>query len=365
MNNNSIASFWEYNNNLHEGVKWTRSLFDHLFTLPYSEINDFFLKKAVFAALKGDNPNADKMYYLIPDDDFRYQLPLVPAMIERVVGSVVTYGIHASSPENLEKLMKLQGKKSKQVSAYTTDEEGRMTSGVHGGGGVYSILKGNVYAGGSTDIMSIVDKQGRRLVDLGPKSELAYAYDYEDLVKSSEYKKMVTDLLKFRRELTNKLVPLGRKSIEYDAKTGEIDEKKYVERAIDTSSPLVKGTIKRDFIKKYIDGSEKILMKHKDVFAKMYIGWARKQSKSWNSVADSYDELVMGNFEIVAVYLEDYIEEDFIMYFSGDPDDAFFTIDDYELPSLEEVIRRNNFKFPVKIATNTHQLLPKIIDKLK
>ena len=106
-------------------------------------------------------------------------------------------------------------------------------------------------------------------------------------------------------------------------------------------------------------------MKHKDVFAKMYIGWARKQSKSWNSVADSYDELVMGNFEIVAVYLEDYIEEDFIMYFSGDPDDAFFTIDDYELPSLEEVIRRNNFKFPVKIATNTHQLLPKIIDKLK
>ena len=97
----SIASFWEYNNNLYEGVKWTRSLFDHLFTLPYSEINDFFLKKAVFAALKGDNPNADKMYYLIPDDDFRYQLPLVPAMIERVVGSVVTYGIHASSPENL------------------------------------------------------------------------------------------------------------------------------------------------------------------------------------------------------------------------------------------------------------------------
>ena len=46
----SIASFWEYNNNLYEGVKWTRSLFDHLFTLPYSEINDFFLKKAVMTA---------------------------------------------------------------------------------------------------------------------------------------------------------------------------------------------------------------------------------------------------------------------------------------------------------------------------
>ena len=356
----SIASFWEYNNNLYEGVKWTRSLFDHLFTLPYSEINDFFLKKAVFAALKGDNPNADKMYYLIPDDDFRYQLPLVPAMIERIVGSVVTYGIHASSPENLEKLMKLQGKKSKQVSAYTTDEEGRMTSGVHGGGGVYSILKGNVYAGGSSDIMSIVDKQGRRLVDLGPKSEIAYAYDYEDVMRSSAYKKMWMDLLTFRRSISNKLIPAGKKSIENNP---DYKENSYVERAIDTS--LISGGTKRDFIKKYIDGTEKILMKHKDVFAKMYIGWARKQSKSWNSVADSYDELVMGNFEIVAVYLEDYIEEDFIMYFSGDPDDAFFTIDDYELPSLEEVIKRNNFKFPVKITTDSHQLLPKIIDKLK
>ncbi len=354
-----MHSFWEYNNNfvLSEKVKWTRSLFDHLFTLPYKEINDFFLKKSVFAALKGDNPEADKMYYLIPDDDFRYQLPLVPAMIERVVGSVVTYGIHASSPENLENLMKLQSKKSKQVSVYTTDEEGRMTSGVHGGGGVYSILKGNVYAGGSTDIMSIVDKQGRRLVDLGPKSELAFAYDYDDVVRSSAYKKMWMDLLTFRKSIINNLVALGKKSIG--------DEKKYVERAIDTSSPLVNGSIKRDFIKKYIDGTEKILKKHKDVFAKMYIGWARKQSSSWNSVAESYDELVMGNFEIVAVYIEDHMEEDFIMHFSGDPDDAYFTIDDYELPSLEEVIRRNNFKFPVKIATDSHQLLPKIIDKLK
>ena len=70
-----MQSFWEYNNlTLNERVKWTRSLFDHLFTLPYSEINDFFLKKAVMTAMKGDNPNADKMYYLIPEDDPKYQL---------------------------------------------------------------------------------------------------------------------------------------------------------------------------------------------------------------------------------------------------------------------------------------------------
>ncbi len=351
-----MHSFKEYVN-LQERVQWTRSLFDHLFTLPYSEINDFFLKKAVFAALKGDNPDADKLYYLIPDDDRRYQLPLVPAMIERVVGSVVTYGIHASSAENLEKLMQIQGKKGKQISAYTTDEEGRLSSGVHAGGGVYSVIKGNVYAGGSTDIMSIVDKQGRRLVDLGPKSELAYAYDYEDLIRSSEYKKMFADLLAFRKSITNKLVLLGKKSIG--------DEKKYVERAIDTSSPLVKSNIKRDYIKKYIDGTEKILMKHKDVFAKMYINWARQQSKSWNSVADSYDELVMGNFQIVKVFVNEDYKDQFIEWFAKIPDDARFE-DDFVEPKWEDVKKKVGFKFPVEFISDdeSFQLLPKFIKTL-
>lgn len=354
-----MQSFWEYNNlTLSEKVKWTRSLFDHLYTIPYSEINDFFLKKAITTAMK-TNPNADKHFYLIPEDDPKYQLPLVPAMIERVVGSVVTHGIHASSAENLGNLIKLQGKKSKQISVYTTDEEGRMVSGVHGGGGVYSILKGNVYAGASTDIMSIVDKQGRRLVDLGPNSEIAFAYDYGDIMRTSAYKKMWLDLLNFRRSITNKLIPAGKKSIENNP---DYKENSYVERAIDTS--LISGGTKRDYIKKYIDGTEKILMKHKDVFVEMYISWARKQSSSWNSVADSYDELVMGNFEIVAVYIEEEMQEEFIMQFSGDPDDAYFTIDDYELPSLEEVVKRNGWKFPVRVTSDSHQLLPKIIDKL-
>ncbi len=354
-----MHSFKEYIN-LHEKVQWTRSLFDHLFTLPYSEINDFFLKKSVFAALKGDNPDADKLYYLIPDDDFRYQLPLVPAMIERVVGSVVTYGIHASSAENLEKLIKLQGKKSKQISVYTTDEEGRLSSGVHGGGGVYSILKGNVYAGGSTDIMSIVDKQGRRLVDLGPKSEIAYSYDYEDLVKSSAYKKMWMDLLTFRREIINKLVAAGKKSIENNP---NYKKNSYVNRAIDSS--VISGSIKRSSIKKYIDGTEKILMKHKDVFSKMYISWARRQSKKWNMVADTYDELVMGNIQIVKVYVDEYYKEEFVNWFAKIPDEDRFE-DDFVEPEWKDVQKKIGFKFPVEFVSDdeSFQLLPKFIKTL-
>ena len=359
-----MQGFIEYYRVLHEQVQWTRSLFDHLFTLPYNEVRDFFLKQEVMNARK-TNPEVESYDYLISDDDQRFQLPLVPSMIERVVGSVVTYGIHASSPKNLENLIPLQGKKSKQISVFTTDEEERMSSGVWGGGGVYSILKGNVYAGGSTDIMSIVDKQGRRLVDLGPNSDVAYSYDYEDVIKSKEYKNMWKDLQNLRNGLVKKLLALGKRSM---------SDRYYVNRAIDTNSKLVNGSIKRDYIKKYIDGTEKILLKHKEVFAKIYISWARKQSKSWNMVADSYDEMVMGNFEIVKVFVDNDYKEEFINYFAKikltDEDKHHRIVhgvypDRIEIPTWEDVQKKVGFKFPVEFiwSHQAYQLLPKFLKK--
>jgi len=360
-----MQGFIEYYQALHEKVQWTRSLFDHLFTLKIGDIiQDDNLKKE-FRKAMSENPDVSDYSFLIPDAETKFQLPLVPSMIERVVGSVVTYGIHASSPKNLENLIAIQGKKSKQISVFTTDEEERMSSGVWGGGGVYSILKGNVYAGGSTDIMSIVDKQGRRLVDLGPHSDVSYSYDYEDVIKSKEYKDMWKDLQSLRNGLTKKLVALGRKSM---------GNQYYVNRAIDTNSKLINGAIKRDYIKKYIDGTEKILMKHKEVFAKIYISWARKQSKSWNMVADSYDEMVMGNFEIVKVFVDKDYKEDFINHFAKikltDEDKHHRIVfgkypEGVEIPTWEELEKKVGFKFPVEFiwSHQAYQLLPKFLKK--
>ena len=346
-----MIGFQEFSKLL-EQVQWTKSLFDHLFTRDYADIhNDEKLTRAILKAER-NNPDATEVYtYLIPENDTKYQLTLVPSMIERVVGSVVTYGIHASSAENLEKLVKLQGKKATQISVFTTDEEGRMASGVWGGGGVYSIVKGNVYAGGSTDIMSLVDKQGRRLVDLGPRSELAFNYDYADLLKSSEYKSMWNDLKTFRMKLVNQLMAKTKDSIPAEL---------YIDRAVNSAN--IKPNIKRDFIKKYIDGTEKILTKHKKVFASMYIGWARKQSKKWNMVADSYDELVMGNFQIVKVFVDEDYKEDFINWFAKIPDEDRFE-DGFVEPTWEDVQKKTGFKFPVEFISSekAFQLLPKFL----
>lgn len=335
-----------------EEVKWTKSLFDHLFTL---KLNDIKNDPSFVKRVEKSGKDVYQHSYLIPEKDSRYQLPLVPAMIERIVGSVMTYGIHASNAENLEKLIDIQGKKSKQISVYTTDEEGRLSSGVWGGGGVFSILHGNVYAGATVDIMSIVDKQGRRLVDLGPNNELAYAYDYENLVAGSAYKSMWNDLKAFRNSLVNKLYHAGVKSI---------SPEEYFDRAIDTSK--INSSIKRDYIKKYIDGTEKILKKHKKVFVDMYIGWARKQSKKWNFVADSYDEMVMGNFEIVKVYVDEEYKEEFIIHFAKIPDDAWFK-DGFVEPSWDSIKSKVGFNFPVEFisGSDVQRLLPRFLKGLK
>ena len=204
-------------------------------------------------------------------------------------------------------------------------------------------------------------------MDLGPKSEVAYSYDYRDVVKSKEYKNMWKDLQSLRNGLTKKLVALGKKSM---------GNQYYVNLAIDTNSKLVNGAIKRDYIKKYIDGTEKILMKYKEVFAKIYISWARKQSKSWNMVADTYDELVMGNFQIVKVFVDTDYKDDFINHFAKikltDEDKHHRIVhgrypDGIEIPTWEDVQKKVGFKFPVEFIPSheAFQLLPKFVEKNK
>lgn len=338
-----------------EEVQWTKSLFDHLFVLDHDGLGGHALARKISQAKK-TNPNAENMDYVIPEDAEDFLIPLVPSMIERVVGSVVTYGIHASDAGNLENLIKLQGKKTKQISVFTTDENGELAYGIWGGGGVYSVCKGNVYAGASADLMSVVDKQGRRLINLAPGTDFADNVDYEEIFSSSDFRKLWADLKRFRGGLVKKLVPIGKKTI--------TDSNLYVNHAIDSSK--VSGSVKSQFIKQYIDGVEKLLVKHSKVFARIYISWARKQSKKWNFVAGSYDEMVMGNFEILKVYVTEQYQEEFIIHFANIPDDEWFQ-DGFVAPTWDSIKSKVGFKFPVEFITqdNAEQILPKFLKGLK
>ena len=94
----------------------------------------------------------------------------------------------STGTQNVDRLIKMQGKKGKQISVFTTDREGQLADGVWGGGGVVAILRGNAYASSTGDIMSVVDKQGRRVLDIGPSGDLMNLEDNEDFLYGDDYR---------------------------------------------------------------------------------------------------------------------------------------------------------------------------------
>ena len=243
-----------------EAPKWTRSLFDHL-----------FMKKGT----KYDGPDRP-----FTKGDKEVFIPLVPAMIDKLVGGPTElYGAHSTGTQNLDRLIKMQGKKGKQISVFTTDREGQLSDGVWGGGGVVAILRGNAYAASSGDIMSVVDKQGRRVLDIGPSGDLMNIEDNEDLLYGDEYPNMYKDIRSLQRSITAKIEDI-------------IDERGDVE-----------GKEKAAFIKEYIDGLYSVIPKYRKTFSKLMVGWAQSQNKNWQEVHGTYDEVVMGNYKIVHIFL--------------------------------------------------------------
>jgi hypothetical protein len=247
-----------------EAPKWTRSLFDHIFIKQQSKYD------------KGD----DRAY---AKGDKEVFIPLVPAMIDKLVGGPTElYGAHSTGPQNLDRLIQMQNKKGKQISVFTTDREGQLSDGVWGGGGVVAILRGNAYASSTGDIMSVVDKQGRRVLDIGPSGDLMNLEDNEDLLYEDEYPNMLKAVRSVLMSITPKIQAI-------------IDERGGVDK--------IEGKEKAEFIKSYIDGLYVAIPKHKKVFSKIMVGWARSQNKNWQEVHGSYDEVVMGNYKIVHIFL--------------------------------------------------------------
>jgi len=242
-----------------EAPKWTRSLFDHL-----------FIKK-------GNKYDPERPY---TKGDKEVFIPLVPAMIDKLVGGPTElYGAHSTGTQNLDRLIQMQNKKGKQISVFTTDREGQLSDGVWGGGGVVAILRGNAYASSTGDIMSVVDKQGRRVLDIGPSGDLMNLEDNEDFLYGDDYPNMYKEIRNLQRSITAKIEDI-------------IDERGDVE-----------GKEKAAFIKEYIDGLYAVIPKYRKTFSKLMVGWAQSQNKKWQEVHGTYDEVVMGNYKIVHIFL--------------------------------------------------------------
>ena len=203
-------------------------------------------------------------------------IPISGPMFKRIWPDTIrTTVFHVLSAEDIYELKKLEGKK-KSISAFFSMMAKQFEGGIAAGGGVVAELKADILVSAKDDIMSKVDKKGRRWVALdwfanaqsygtGPKFgmvEKEFSKLKENLVRKYVDRDQIGDWREVWKEMKHYLKGDGKKL------------------------SLV--------IKNYFDGVEKILKKNKEVLGGILYGYAKGKRMTDNA----WDEQIVNNIKI-------------------------------------------------------------------
>ena len=182
---------------------------------------------------------------------------------------------HVLNAEYIYDLKKLEGKK-KSISAFFSMMAKQFEGGIAAGGGVVAELEADILVSAKDDIMSKVDKNGRRWVALdwfanaqsygtGPKFgmvEKEFSKLKENLVRKYVDRDQIGDWREVWKEMKHYLKGDGKKL------------------------SLV--------IKNYFDGVEKILKRHEDLMGSIFYSYAKSKRQTDNA----WDEQIVNNIKI-------------------------------------------------------------------
>ncbi len=203
-------------------------------------------------------------------------IPMSGPMLKRIWPDTIRATVfHVLSAEDIYELKKLEGGK-KTISAFFSMMSRYMEKGIAGGGGVVAELEADILVSAKDDIMSKVDKKGRRWVALdwfanaqsygtGPKFgivEKEFSKLKENLVRKYVNRDQIGDWREVWKEMKRYLKGDGKKL------------------------SLV--------IKNYFDGVEKILKKNKEVLGNIFYGYAKSKRMTDNA----WDEQIVNNIKI-------------------------------------------------------------------
>jgi len=207
-------------------------------------------------------------------------LPLSPSILGRIMKQTRDTVFHVLSWKDIDNLKRLQGKK-KSISAFFRMEAEAIEDGVQSGGAIVAELEADILVSAKDDIMSKVDKKGRRWVALdwfanaqsygtGPKFgivEKEFSKLKENLVRKYVNRDQIGDWREVWKEMKHYLKGDGKKL------------------------SLV--------IKNYFDGVEKILKKNKEVLGNIFYGYAKSKRMTDNS----WDEQIVNNIDIYKIHV--------------------------------------------------------------
>ena len=178
------------------------------------------------------------------------KIPISAPMFKRIWPDTIrTTVFHVTDSEGIEELLRLQGKK-KSISAFFSMMSRYMEGGVATEGGIVAEMDADVLISARDDIMSQVDTQGRRWVEM---SWFANAQWGRTGPEFGKVEKDLNWLIKFL--VTKHLSPiLGKSEVQ---KIGEFAIWGDIKRHIKGD-----GKMLRLLIKEYFDGVERLSLIH-------------------------------------------------------------------------------------------------------
>ena len=208
-------------------------------------------------------------------------IPISGPMFKRIWPNTIrTTVFHVLNAEYIYDLKKLEGKK-KSISAFFSMMAKQMEHGIAAGGGVVAELEADVIVSARDDIMSQVDKRGRRWV------EMSWFENQASRGSAGTFQTVERELNTLIRGLVIKhLGPIMGQTEVRRAHEFELwgDMKRHLKDSKKLS--LV--------IKDYFDGVERVIKKNKDVMGDIFYSYARSKRQTENS----WDEQIVNNIKI-------------------------------------------------------------------
>ena len=219
-------------------------------------------------------------------------IAMTPKVIKQIMGDVPITTFHNLNPEAVKKqLPKVLGTK-KSISSYTADTEGNlaMGSGVQTSGGVVLEVEGKVLVAGTEDLGSVPDEAGRRWIASGTLGKIVGMPQFKGEAGSFKFKK---ELYKIDKKLEDMLYKYKTSLLVLPEDPPDVKKR----------FPLFTGKQKAELIKRWIDASNKFLLKNKKKIRKSFMDNVNNPKITAFMSKLGYNELLVYDVKVKDAYI--------------------------------------------------------------
>ena len=219
-------------------------------------------------------------------------IPMTPKVMKQIMGDTPVTTFHNLNWFAIKnQLPKVVGSQ-KSISTYTTDTEGHLLKGggVQTGGGVVLEVEGKVLVAGTEDLGSVPDEAGRRWISPNVLGKILGMKQFEGGGGGIYYRK---GLYKYDKKLEDILWKYKTSLL-----IAPTDSKEDTDRF-----PPYTNKQKADMIKRYIDASNKFLLKNKKKIRKAFMNNVNNPKITKFMSSYGYNELLVYDVKVKDAYI--------------------------------------------------------------